>query len=151
MSPTWNQRNLTVHYKKHPAGKDRECWQDLLQTSGQPVSEADYEDASLRVCADAWLCYSAESLYKEGVAAATRAGEDLPYYEERRYYIDDNLVTSVTSIEGDAMVTCFHEHYDHPHTPIAKQPPLAERREKYLKTLQIREQSKLVRGVERLS
>ena len=46
-----------------------------------------------------------EALYKEGVAAAVRAGEGVPYYEERRYYIDDNLITLVTSIEGHAIVT----------------------------------------------
>ena len=54
MSPTWNQDNLSVHYAKHPGGKNSESWQDLLQTGVLPVSKLGYADASLGVCANAW-------------------------------------------------------------------------------------------------
>ena len=59
MSPSWSRENLSNHYARHPGGKDRDCWQDLLHTGGLPVSEMDYAATSLAVCANAWVCYSA--------------------------------------------------------------------------------------------
>lgn len=131
---TWENDNLWDHYYRHPAGDDEACWSDLLGQTGRRVTKDQYEDESERVVNDRWLEYTAEFECR-AKGYIRRAGEEGVYYEERRYHIDDKLLTTVTSFDGRDIVTCFHEHFDGRHVPQAEQPPVGELRETYKENL----------------
>jgi len=76
--PKWNQPNLSKHYARHPAGKDANCWQDLLGQPGRNVPENMYERESLTVCIKRWLEYEAEEADRNNIGHAIRQGAGTP-------------------------------------------------------------------------
>ena len=148
--PKWDPKNLSRHHAKHPGGKDKHCWQDLLGVNGRSVSEREYEQESLSVCRDRWLEYEAEMVDREYVGAALRSGQPVPYHPRRRYNIDDRLVTTIVEPFDDAVVTCFHEHFDRRHETQGHSRPVGELRVRYKKRLENLEMSKMMRRMERV-
>ena len=148
--PKWDSKNLAKHHAKHPAGKDKHCWQDLLGVSDRLVSEAEYNNESLSVCSDRWLEYEAEKVDCDNVAPALRSGEPVPYHPRRRYNIDDRLVTTIVAPTDDAVVTCFHEHFDRRHDTQGHKRPVGELKARYKKHLRNLQNSKMIRRVERI-
>lgn len=132
MRPKWSdENNLWNHYYKHPAGRDEGCWSDLLNRNEQRVSKEEYEDEAELVTQRRWLEYTAEFKDREHEILAMRQGEPVPYHELRRHYIDDNLLTTITSFDSRDIVTCYHEHFDLPHVPQSQQDCIGELREDY--------------------
>ena len=148
--PKWDPRNLSKHHAKHPAGKDEHCWQDLLGISGRPVSEVEYEQESLSVCRNRWLEYEAEKVDRDNIGAALRRGEPVPYHQRRRYNIDDRLITTIVAPANDAVVTCFHEHFDRRHETQGHARPVGELKARYSKHLDNLEMSKMIRRAKRI-
>lgn len=148
--PKWNPTNLTRHHAKHPGGKDKFCWQDLLGVNGRAVSEAEYEKESLAVCRHRWLEFEAETVDREHVAAALRSGQSVPYHPRRRYNIDDRLVTTIVAPTNDAVVTCFHEHFDRRHETRSHKRPTGELRARYKNRLENLEMSGMMRRMKRI-
>ena len=148
--PKWDPKNLSDHHKKHPADKDKKCWQDLLGVTDRVVSEAEYEHESLSVCSNRWLEYEAEKIEIEWLAHTRRRGEPDPYHSRRRYNVDDRLLTTIVEPADDAVVTCFHEHFDRPHDTGGHMRPVGELRARYNKHLENLELSKMMRRIERI-
>src|SRR5437016_2631313 len=96
----WDSPNLSNHWRKHPAGKDLDCWKDIL-SSKMPVSRNEYEKTSIEVVEKAWLQYEAEA---RDVGASN-------YSERRVYYVDDRLIETVTNLEREVIIACWHDHW----------------------------------------
>ena len=146
MTVKWEQSNLDVHFDKHPAGKDKECWKDLLAKTTS-VTKLEYEAESIHVCDRCWLKYEAEHAKLDCIGTARRQGLDIPYNEKRKYFVDDKLLTTITSKDGESIITCFHEHFGRPHEQHDHKSPVAELRDKLRKKLEYNEKSKMMRNV----
>jgi hypothetical protein len=109
----WKPDNLESHYQKHPAGKYKKCWMDLLNTT-TPVEKSEYEAESKKVIKTAWIVYRAEELNQEAWWDA-KANPEPPFHSEGIYYTDARLVRTITNVRNDEIRTCYHEHFDRPH------------------------------------
>jgi hypothetical protein len=148
MPPTWKKGNLTDHHGRHPIGKDKACWQDLLDKKGAPVSEAEYEAKSVEICAICWLEYCAEAVDQDGVFYAVKNNLEIPYRDRRRYYVDQALLTTITSLDAKSVVTCFHEHFGRPHVQGGHKQPQGELKDKYMRKIRLEESAKMIRKIE---
>jgi hypothetical protein len=149
MSPEWHPKNLKKHHCKHPAGEDEECWKDLLGKTCRLVTEAEYEAESKLVCSSSWIEYVAEEVDKQNVGYSVRQDLGVPFHEKRRYFVDDRLVKTTTSLSGEDIVTCYHEHFDRPHVLGGHKAPTGELRNKFRKRIELMsEKSKMLRDLE---
>lgn len=140
MAPKWNPRNLTRHHRKR-LREDPGCFEDLLGivATGRTMTESQYELRSLDAVAKAWLIFEGEG----------RDIETREYNENRKYFVDDDLVVAITDSFARDFVTCFHEHFDsasHAAAGIASM-SVAQRRMRYEKHLKDAEMGQLIRNV----
>lgn len=109
----WTPNNLCRHYRKHPAGKDRDCWMDLLAKT-IPVTKPEYEAESIKVTQNSWIEYRAEEL-DPASSFVNNNPRTLVYHPPARYYTDFRLIRTVANISNDQIRTCYHEHFDLKH------------------------------------
>jgi hypothetical protein len=94
--PKWNARNLQIHYQKHPAGEDKQCWMDCLNKSSI-VACNEYEAKSIDVV-----------LNPEWTAKLLNRDTS----DSRKHFVDKLGIRSITSSDGEMLITCYHVH-DH--------------------------------------
>jgi hypothetical protein len=110
----WTANNLERHYQKHPAGKDKKCWMDLLDTT-TPVTKPEYKAESIKVTRTSWIEYRAAEADPASYSDAYRNPGNPAYHPPARYYTDARLVRTVVNISDDEIRTCYHEHFDGKH------------------------------------
>jgi hypothetical protein len=110
----WPRGGFLRHYAKHPAGKDRECWNHILGIAAGQASEDQYLERAVRAWRQGWLGFRAEMVDQE----AFRPSLDprVPYHPEAEYAIDHSLLTVAVDPKLRQIRTCFHEHFDRGHS-----------------------------------
>jgi hypothetical protein len=98
---------------KAPAGRDEECWKDLMNKSTR-VTKSEYESESLNVVANSWIEYRAQELDLQSWGNALNNPEP-PYHQRRIYYSDRRSIRTIKNAHNDQIVTCFHEHFGGKH------------------------------------
>lgn len=147
-SPWWDANSLRRHFNKHPGGKDKECWGDLLGKAPGTVRLEEYESSSLDVCRKPRVHYRAHELDVDHYFPKLDSAK--PWHQQCDYYIDPRLVRTAVDAESRQVRTCFHEHFDRKHRPWREMSgALATFR--YLEHLADLKKAGMVRGVEILS
>lgn len=146
MKPTapyirWNQANLERHHRKR-VEKDAGCFEELMGINPPPMSVEQYRQRSLDTVAGSWAEYEAEGWDVE----------KRKYSEARAYYVDNDLVCSITDVPRSEFVTCFHAAHDegkhfHPkfHDADKTAEGIGNRRLRFMQKLQHQIQGKLIR------
>lgn len=117
-NPFWHRTNLTEHYRRHPAGNDKDCWCDLLGKRPGPVSQNEYESESHRVVERPWLVFRA--LYRDN---------ELSGGETVQYFVDERQCLTAVHFKSKAIKTCFHDHVGRKHAVL----PLFKGKVEFLK------------------
>ena len=95
--PEWRPQNLSRHHKKR-VRKDDECVKiDPPDYPDPPIAEDEYKKLSKEVVREAW---------REATFYHCEEGE------YRRFFVDEELVLSVTSDRKKYFITCYHVHTD---------------------------------------
>lgn len=135
--PSWSPRNLARHHAQRLRDNPG-CFEDLLGINGRPITAEEYRDQSVRTVTDSWYEYEAQ-------------GRDFSrndYLEARAYYVDDDLVVSVTDQPRSRFVTCFHEHFDDRRPLHGRNPgravSVAQRRVRYEEDLRRKAQGRVI-------
>src|SRR5690242_4230492 len=97
----WDDGNLACHYAKHVTrnAATMACWKDLLEWRGD-VSPEQYRMASMEVIEEKWLEY--ECLERDRQYGGSHA--------KRTSFVDERLVRTITDLDREYIVTCFHFH-----------------------------------------
>jgi hypothetical protein len=120
----WNPNNLDRHYQKHPAGRDEDCWKDLMNKSSR-ITKSEYESESLDVIAKSWITYRAQELDVQSWHNA-RINPEPPYYPNGIYYADRRSIRTITNSHNEEIRTCFHEHFGGKHELVSARPSANE-------------------------
>jgi hypothetical protein len=140
MPPRWNSAILRRHHRKRMT-KDAGCFEDLLGIIGQTMTESQYEMRTDDAVTNAWGEYEGE-----GWDVSRRE-----YSEARAYYVDNDLVVAVTDSFRNEYITCFHEHFDHPHGVIPGAGATEGQKQlRYIDRLKFDEQGGAIRNVKRI-
>lgn len=91
--PRWDDDNAERHRQKHT-----KCFERLLRVVGREVNIDEFKARSQAAIDQAWMEFEARKLDNDKAA----------------YYIDDDLVEAVTTLDRDTFRTCFHQHFDQP-------------------------------------
>jgi len=138
--PNWDATNLTTHHQKRITA-DKGCFEDLMGIAGRDMTEAEMEQRSQDVVANAWGEYEGEG----------RNVQQMSYYPPAAYYVDDDLVVAITDQPRQEFQTCYHEHFSRPHG--VEPPPgtsLAQRQLRYVQKLNWDEKGGMIRNVNRI-
>lgn len=115
-SPRWDEGNADRHRQKHT-----KCFERLLR---RKVTLSDYKHRSQAAIDHSWAEFE-----------ATWWDQHKREYEPRAaYYLDDDLVQAVTTIDREVFKTCLHQHLQRPReceALIASVP--GDRRVRYLR------------------
>lgn len=102
----WTSRDsLSRHHGKRITIDDG-CFEELIGIKGRDMTEAEYHQRSLEAKAYSWAEYEGQHR------------EDSEYLEPRHYFVDDDLVCTITDIAVSKIYTCFHaahpkrKHFD---------------------------------------
>ena len=139
LAPVWNAKNLARHHQKR-LREDAGCFEDLLGITGRTMTEQQYETRSLDAVSNAWGEY-------EGEGWEVRNRE---YAEARAYFVDPELVVAITDAFRREFVTCFHEHFGHPHGVDPGAVSEGQRQLRYRQHLRQEQQGGLIRKVVRV-
>lgn len=136
--PNWEPNNLTRHYRKR-LQRDPGCFESLLGIAGGVMTEVDYDFRTEAAHDHAWGEYEGE-----GWDVQNRE-----YSELRAYFVDDDLVVAITDDFRNEFVTCYHEHFDHPHGVVPGPGVTAgQKRLRYREKLKLDKQAGLIRKLE---
>ena len=142
--PSWNIKNLQKHYQKHPRGKSKSCWMDILKKSNAPVTIGEYENQSSIAYMNSWLEYECEAVDQE---AWDR--NNIPYHPRRPHNVDPRLIVTIVSPDRNWFVTCLHEHFDRAeHVIGSSRRSLTELSVEYLKLLERRNKGGRVKDIQ---
>jgi len=139
---SWDPENLSRHHEKRTT-KDSGCFEELMGLAAPPPSmtENQYELRSREAVANAWAEFEGRG----------RDIDSRTYVEARAYYVDNDLVCSITDIKRKKFVTCFHDghpagrHFHaHYHDPDKSVEAIGNRRLKYLEKIKQRVKGKLI-------
>ena len=135
MAAEWKSDNLNLkrHHRKRTT-KDTGCFEDILENCDHPrrmlsgtMSQGEYYLRSLAPLTSYRRKYKARKIKLEEGASP---GEKYP---PAIYHVDDKLVVTITDTDEDDIITCYHEHFGHPHTRPTHPGECLFRYDEYLK------------------
>jgi hypothetical protein len=100
-NPYWDIGSLTDHYAKRST-KDFHCWQALLKKA--KFNKDDYKARSINIVQKCWLCFQAKKIDPSATGPLPK------YHKLGKYHLDNASVLTITGINDDKIVTCYHEH-----------------------------------------
>jgi len=116
MAAEWKDDDLNRHHRKRTT-EDAGCLEDILENCDHPprihsgvMWQGEYYSRSLVPLTRYRRKYRARKIKLEKGALP---GEKYP---PAIYHVDDKLVVTITDTDEDAIITCYHEHFGHPHT-----------------------------------
>jgi hypothetical protein len=99
------------------------------------MTEAEYEQRSRAAVTNAWAEFEGEG------GKASEHG----YYDAAAYFVDDDLIVTITDITRTKFHTCYHEHFDRKHASSpAVGMTLGQRRLRYLQQLKHDKRGKMI-------
>lgn len=99
--------DFTQPYKALPETlkEDQGCFEDLLNINDRKMTESEYELRADEAVDKAWTEFECEWL-----------DEKINEFLDLRYYfVDDELIVSITDSFKRYFITCFHKHFALPH------------------------------------
>lgn len=93
LGPAWDANNAERHRAKHT-----KCFERLLGVTGREVTIDEFKDRSQDAIDGSWAEFEADKL-ENGKAV---------------YFVDDQLVQAVITLDRRVFRTCFHQHFDRP-------------------------------------
>lgn len=128
--PAWDEQNAERHRQKH-----RKCFERLLGVAGREVTITEFKDRSQGAIDGSWAEFEADKL-ENGKAV---------------YFVDDQLVQAVITLDRRVFRTCFHQHFDRPRDceALINGTP-GDRRALLLRHLMYGEKGRVYTGVKRI-
>lgn len=128
--PQWDAANAERHRQKHS-----KCFERLLGVKDREVTITEFKDRSQRTVEKSWAEFEADKL-DNGRAA---------------YFVDDQLVQAVVTLDRRVFRTCFHQHLDRTGECAALfGMPRTDRRMKFIRYLNFGEKGRVYTGVKRI-
>jgi len=91
-SPAWPSSSAEDHRSKHT-----KCFERLLGVKGREVTIDEFKERAQGAINGSWAEFEARKLANDKAA----------------YFIDDELVQAVTTLDRQVFRTCFHLHFAH--------------------------------------
>lgn len=126
-TPIWSSQNLATHYQKR-IQKDDACCRDVLAIQ-RPMTQGEYEACSYDAYEKAVVEYVGDTR-GNGVCVNR---------------IDKRGIRSIADRARRNMITCFHEHQDHPHEMGSSRLPMVEVISRVLRHLENQVDGKLAK------
>lgn len=138
--PEWQERDLIRHHKKRTS-TDKGCFESLLGIKGRPMYEQEYEHRSKQAVEKSWAEYECQA----------RWNGTLDFHERSAYFVDCQLVVSITNLDRTVFSTCYHEHFNRKHdAAYSPSESEGEKRLRYKKMLENEERGKLICNLKRI-